>query len=464
MHQGRTASEVAIAGFRYRWNSEKSDAISEFMQCVGDMVENAAYQLPYPVIMTRQTTPNGSAHPMSVVSKGPNVAATGLPSNALPNPFCPIIFGVIRRAIQATDSVSRPSRLTPSPNAAMATHAPETIRFTTDQLELIDQTKLPTQLTYLVCETVEQTHSAIRRLVVRGAPAIGIAAAYGVCLAKSNKHGVPPTKKDYLNAIEYLATSRPTAVNLFWALDRMAEVVESTDDSQLLTALITQARKIHDEDRVMCRAIGRNGASLLSGVDTVLTHCNAGGLATSMWGTALAPIYHLHQTGKRIKVFADETRPLLQGGRLTAWELSQAGVDVTVITDSMAGALMHQGRIGAVIVGADRITAAGDVANKIGTYSVAVLAKHHRLPFYVAAPSNTFDMELVSGDEIPIEQRDRDEVACPHGTRIVPDEANVLNPAFDVTPAELVTAIITEVGVIESPTQQTIESHFADRT
>ncbi|WP_409994553.1 S-methyl-5-thioribose-1-phosphate isomerase [Rhodopirellula sp. MGV] len=340
-------------------------------------------------------------------------------------------------------------------------HAPETLRFTTDQLELIDQTKLPMQLTYLVCTTVEQTHSAIRRLVVRGAPAIGIAAAYGVCLAQSGDPGAAATKQDYLEAIEFLATSRPTAVNLFWALDRMKELVETTPEPELKQTLIAEARRIHEEDRKMCRSIGRNGAALLGEVDSVLTHCNAGGLATSTWGTALAPIYHLHQSGRAIKVFADETRPLLQGGRLTAWELSQAGVDVTVITDSMAGAFMRQGKIKAVIVGADRITAAGDVANKIGTYSVAVLARHHGIPFYVAAPSNTFDMELIDGDDIPIEERDRDEVACPHGTRIVPDEANVMNPAFDVTPAEFVTAIITEIGVIESPNLENIREHFA---
>ena len=211
----------------------------------------------------------------------------------------------------------------------------------------------------------------------------------------------------------------------------------------------------------MCHSIGRNGAPLLSAAETVLTHCNAGGLATSTWGTALSPIYYLHQSGKAPKVFADETRPLLQGGRLTAWELSQAGVDVTVITDSMAGSLMRRGLIQAVIVGADRITARGDVANKIGTYPVAVLAKHHELPFYVAAPTNTFDMQLDSGDDIPIEQRTREEVSSPHGTKIVPDAASVLNPAFDVTPAELVTAIITEKGVIESPSHQAVADHFA---
>ncbi len=353
--------------------------------------------------------------------------------------------------------------------------APETLRFENHQLILIDQTKLPGELAELVCTTVRQTHDAIRRLVVRGAPAIGIAAAYGVCLAAddpvycesggsdSGDDSESDPRSRYIRAIEYLATSRPTAVNLFWALDRMRGVVESTSEEKLKDALVAEAKQIHDEDRQMCHAIGRNGAPLLSGIDTVLTHCNAGGLATSTWGTALAPIYHLHQTGNAPKVIADETRPLLQGGRLTAWELSQAGVDVTVITDSMSGSLMRQGVIQAVIVGADRITARGDVANKIGTYPVAVLARHHGLPFYVAAPTNTFDLELDSGDDIPIEQRGRDEVAAPHGVGIVPDAAKVLNPAFDVTPAELVTAIITERGVIQQPTSEAIANHFAEK-
>lgn len=340
--------------------------------------------------------------------------------------------------------------------------APETLRFEDGRLILIDQTKLPVELTELVCTSVEQTHDAIRRLVVRGAPAIGIAAAYGVCLTTSTDEQSPAAPADYIKSIDYLATSRPTAVNLFWALDRMREVVQSVAPDQMKQALITEARRIHDDDREMCHAIGRNGAPLLAPFQSVLTHCNAGGLATSTWGTALAPIYHLHQTGDAPKVFADETRPLLQGGRLTAWELSQAGVDVTVITDSMSGSLMRRGLIQAVIVGADRITAAGDVANKIGTYPVAVLAKHHQLPFYVAAPTNTFDLKIDSGDDIPIEQRSRDEVATPYGITIVPKAAKVLNPAFDVTPAELVTAIITERGIIEKPTKLSIREHFAN--
>ncbi|MEM9644485.1 MAG: S-methyl-5-thioribose-1-phosphate isomerase [Planctomycetota bacterium] len=320
----------------------------------------------------------------------------------------------------------------------------ETILYSDGNLDLLDQTKLPGQLCRLNCQTVDQAHDAIYRLVVRGAPAIGIAAAYGVLLAGSKAN-----RADYVAAMEKLATSRPTAVNLFWALDRMRATLNSHVDDETLRARLTQeAILIHDEDRKMCRAIGRNGAELLQDCRNVLTHCNAGGLATSMWGTALAPIYHLHEQGHAIHVYADETRPLLQGARLTAWELSNAGVPVTVLTDSMAGGLMRQGKIDAVIVGADRIAHNGDVANKIGTYPLAVLAKHHGLPFYVAAPTNTFDHALESGEGIPIEERPRDEVANPLGIPWVPLAANVINPAFDVTPADLITAIITEKGVI----------------
>ena len=336
----------------------------------------------------------------------------------------------------------------------------QTLSFANDQLVLIDQTRLPSEFVLLACETVEQTHDAIRRLVVRGAPAIGIAAAYGVCLARDGeKHR---SRQAYLDAIEYLATSRPTAVNLFWALDRMKAVVEATtSDSELHDALVGEATKIHDEDRLMCRGIGRNGAELLADRRRVLTHCNAGGLATSEWGTALAPIYYLHQQGEPIEVFADETRPLLQGARLTAWELATAGIPVTVCTDSMAGSLMRGRRIDAVIVGADRIAANGDVANKIGTYPLAILARFHEVPFYVAAPSSTFDLTLSAGDLIPIEQRGRDEVAAAYGRLTVPKGAAVINPAFDVTPAELVDAIITERGVIHRPDREKLASHLA---
>lgn len=322
---------------------------------------------------------------------------------------------------------------------------PETLRFSDHCLYLIDQTRLPGELVTLTCTTVEQTHDAISRLVVRGAPAIGIAAAYGVCLAAER------TRQGYLQAIEYLATSRPTAVNLFWALDRMREVTEKSSDEERTEALIREARAIHEEDRQMCLAIGRHGATLLQGCRRVLTHCNAGGLATSTRGTALAPIYHLHQEGRPIEVYADETRPLLQGARLTAWELSQAGVPVTVLTDSMAGSLMRSGKVDAVIVGADRIASNGDVANKIGTYPLAVMARYHQVPFYVAAPSSTFDLAIESGDAIPIEERAREEISMAGDRILVPDRARVMNPAFDVTPAELVSAIITEKGILTPP-------------
>lgn len=336
-------------------------------------------------------------------------------------------------------------------------------------VDLLDQTRLPGEVSRLVCTEVAELHDAIVRLVVRGAPAIGVAAAYGVTLARIESSATTAeTKRAYCNAIDYLATSRPTAVNLFWALDRMRAVVDETSDpmiSELPRRLVDEAVRIHEEDRAMCREMGRLGADLLRDCRTVLTHCNAGALATSAYGTALAPIYYLHEQGHALRVFADETRPLLQGARLTAWELSQAGVDVTVCTDSMAGSLMRRGMIDAVIVGADRIAACGDVANKIGTYPLAVLAKYHVIPFYVVAPTNTFDLELESGDLIPIEQRGEDEVRYSSGqaggTLSVPPAAGVINPAFDVTPAALISAIVTERGVIQKPDAAVIRMHFS---
>ena len=332
---------------------------------------------------------------------------------------------------------------------------PETLEFQNNQLRLIDQTQLPGEVTTFVCEQVAQVHDAIYRLVVRGAPAIGIAAAYGVCLAERG------SRSAYLAAIDYLATSRPTAVNLFWALDRMRKRLEQCEaDHELHEALLNEATQIHDEDRRMCVEIGREGAAILSQCKRVLTHCNAGGLATSTRGTALAPIYHLHEQGQAIEVFADETRPLLQGARLTAWELSQAGIPVTVLTDSMAGGLMRSGRIDAVIVGADRIASNGDVTNKIGTYPLAVLAHYHQIPFFVAAPTSTFDYQLKTGDLIPIEERQSREITHQGERRVVPEKSKVMNPAFDVTPADLITAIITEKGVLQSPITS-IEANFA---
>ncbi|SMP56955.1 methylthioribose-1-phosphate isomerase [Neorhodopirellula lusitana] len=347
--------------------------------------------------------------------------------------------------------------------------AAETIRYRhaddvwSAAVDLLDQTLLPETLSRLICETPGQLHDAIRRLVVRGAPAIGIAAAYGVTLTRvDSRADAAAVRSRYLETIDYLATSRPTAVNLFWALDRMKAVVQSVEDAELEmlpNRLADEAIRIHEDDRAMCRSIGINGAPLLQGCQNVLTHCNAGGLATSTLGTALAPIYHLHENGTTLHVYADETRPLLQGARLTAWELSQAGIPVTVCTDSMAGGLMKAGNVDAVIVGADRIAANGDAANKIGTYPLAILAHYHHIPFYVAAPTNTFDMALASGDLIPIEQRDPAEVTQPggpSGRTTVPASAKVTNPAFDVTPAELITAIITERGVIQTPNQANV--------
>ncbi len=305
------------------------------------------------------------------------------------------------------------------------------------------------------CWTPEDAWQAIKRLAVRGAPAIGIAAAYGVCLAvREDPRNVASARA----AADYLATSRPTAVNLFWALDRIRRVLDRyeenatsdhSEDDSLAAELLREAVEIHEEDRRRCHSIGRWGAPLIAGCRGVLTHCNAGALATSEYGTALAVIYQAHRSNPQLEVYADETRPLLQGARLTAWELQQSGVDVTVICDSMAAQVMREGRVQAVVVGADRIAANGDAANKIGTYAVAIAARHHGIPFYVAAPTSTFDLTLPSGDAIPIEQREPEEVAQPFGVRTVPAGVAIYNPAFDVTPNELITAIITDQGVIQ---------------
>ena len=331
----------------------------------------------------------------------------------------------------------------------------------TGTLRLLDQTLLPCESKSILCRSVEQVVEAIRALRVRGAPAIGVTAAYGVVIGLRETALSDRSQFDTrLNVvIEQLAASRPTAVNLFWALDRQRKVAErltTASPADVLKGLLAEARAIEVEDRRMCAAIGRHGAELLHDGDTVLTHCNAGALATAGDGTALSVIYSAIASGKNIRVFADETRPLLQGARLTAWELSQRGVPVTVICDSMAATVMRQRKIQAVIVGADRIAANGDTANKIGTYSVACLAKTHGLPFYVAAPSSTFDLSLSSGEQIPIEERSAAEITHGFGRQTVPDGVEVYNPAFDVTPAELITAIITERGVIRPVTPEAI--------
>ncbi|MFN3190888.1 MAG: S-methyl-5-thioribose-1-phosphate isomerase [Aureliella sp.] len=324
-------------------------------------------------------------------------------------------------------------------------------------LRLIDQTKLPASLSLVDCRDVETAWEAIKMLRVRGAPAIGIAAAYGVILSQADG----PSRSAALAAADYLATSRPTAVNLFWALDRLRPVIESSPEDQLAENLLAEAKLIHAEDRDMCHAIGVNGAKLVPDDATLMTHCNAGGLATAEYGTALSVMFTCQDNGKKIRVFADETRPLWQGSRLTAWELEQRDIPVTVICDNMAAHVMKTQNVDAIIVGADRITARGDAANKIGTYSLAVNAKYHCIPFYVAAPSSTFDLKLIDGEDIPIEQRDPLEVIKPYGNEIAPTSVDVFNPAFDVTPAELITALITERGVIDAPTEDKVREHLS---
>jgi methylthioribose-1-phosphate isomerase len=333
-------------------------------------------------------------------------------------------------------------------------------------LRLIDQTRLPVEFVEIDCRDVESVWEAIKTLRVRGAPAIGIAAAYGVCLGVQNVVG--RDESEFFSRLhqtaDYLATSRPTAVNLFWALDRMkraAEKQRGKPTTEIAVALLAEAQSIYEEDRRMCRAIGRHGAELFRDGQGVLTHCNAGGLATSDYGTALAAIFAATEAGKKLHVYADETRPLLQGARLTAWELQQRGIDVTLICDNMAAQVMQEGRVQAVITGADRIAANGDAANKIGTYGVALLAAAHHIPFYIAAPSSTFDLSIQSGAEIPIELRDPREVTHGFGRQTAPDGIDVYNPAFDVTPAGLIAAIVCERGVIQPINQKTIAAMLA---
>lgn len=348
----------------------------------------------------------------------------------------------------------------------MTTPLPRTQSWVGDlpgRLRMIDQTKLPAEFLEIDCETVEQVWEAIKLLRVRGAPAIGVAAAYGTIVGMQNTTFVDRDEFDrrLIEVTDYLATSRPTAVNLFWALDRLKRIASDNNElspAEMLARLLTEARAIDDEDREMCAAIGQHGIACMPEQGGVLTHCNAGGLATAGDGTALSVIFAAHAAGNDIEVFADETRPLLQGARLTSWELQQRGVPVTVICDSMAALVMREKKVQAVVTGADRIAMNGDAANKIGTYSIAVLAEAHGIPFYVAAPSSTFDPELESGDQIPIEERARDEISHGFGTQTVPDGVEVWNPAFDVTPAALIRAIITERGVIDPVTLENVRN------
>jgi methylthioribose-1-phosphate isomerase len=356
---------------------------------------------------------------------------------------------------------------------------PRTVEWIGDlpgHVRLIDQTLLPTEVQYRDCQTVEEVWEAIKVLRVRGAPAIGVAAAYGIVVGMQHHQEHRTYAARFKEVADYLRTSRPTAVNLFWAIERIearanlliAKLQALRTNSDIATfeathALLEEARAIESEDRAMCRAIGRHGADLVQAGQGILTHCNAGGLATAEYGTALAVMYAAAEQGKTFHVFADETRPLLQGARLTAWELQQAGIDVTLICDNMAAQVMREGRVQMVVVGADRIAANGDTANKIGTYGVAVLARAHGIPFYVAAPSSTFDLRITDGSQIPIEQRDPREITEGMGKIIAPSGVRVYNPAFDVTPAELIAGIITERGVIRPVNAASIAAVLAGR-
>jgi methylthioribose-1-phosphate isomerase len=337
----------------------------------------------------------------------------------------------------------------------------QTLEWTKSGVVFIDQTKLPTEEVYVTCTTHQQVADAIRNMVVRGAPAIGVAAAMGVALGVKNSKAEngADLKKDFDQICETIRQTRPTAVNLFWAIRRMTEKFESLrirPVPQIQQALVEESQRMHAEDIAANQAMGRHGASLMPSSGGVLTHCNAGALATAGYGTALGVIRAAVEAGKKIHVYADETRPFLQGSRLTAWELMKDGIPTTVISDNMAGVMMQQGKIGAIVVGADRIAANGDVANKVGTYTVAVLAKEHGIPFYVAAPISTVDLATPDGSKIPIEQRNPREVTHIAGKQVVPDGVEVENPAFDVTPAKYVTAIITERGIAHAPYEESL--------
>jgi methylthioribose-1-phosphate isomerase len=339
-----------------------------------------------------------------------------------------------------------------------------------DAVVMIDQRKLPAQEVYIRCKTAAEVAKAIKTMVIRGAPAIGVAAAMGIALGmrKSKATGTQKFAAEFQNICDLMAGTRPTAVNLFWAIDRMkrtfaaaAQAGESVE--QIQNRLDHEANLIHDEDVASCRAMGAFGAEVVPADARILTHCNAGALATAGYGTALGVIRGAVEMGKAVAVFADETRPFLQGARLTAWELVRDGIQTTVITDNMAGALMGQQKVDLVVVGADRIAANGDTANKIGTYSVAVLAHEHRIPFYVAAPLSTIDLKTPDGDHIPIEERSAKEVTHVGGSQLAPEGAQVWNPAFDVTPNHLIAGIITERGILRAPYTESLAAAFEQR-
>ena len=332
----------------------------------------------------------------------------------------------------------------------------KTIAYENNEVILVDQTLLPNEFKYITIDTIETMWEAIKKLRVRGAPAIGVAAAFGIYIGIRDFEG--EDKSAFVEAVnksaDYIATSRPTAVNLFWAVDRIKKLAAANQDKSVAEQkelILKESIYMIKEDDDVCKAIGRNGAALLPDEVTILTHCNAGGLATASYGTAVGVIFSANEMGKKIKVYADETRPLLQGARLTAWELVQEGIDCTLICDNMAAVVMKKGLVDAIVVGADRIAANGDAANKIGTYTLSVLAKEHGVDFYIAAPLSTIDMSLESGDEIPIEERDPDEVRCFGGNYTAPKNVKVFNPAFDVTPNANIKGIITEKGVVSAP-------------
>jgi len=338
----------------------------------------------------------------------------------------------------------------------------ETIQWTDSGVVMIDQTRLPREESYVTCTNYKQVAEAIRSMVIRGAPAIGVAAAMGIALGMQRAE----TSAEFHEICETLARTRPTAVNLFWAIQRMRRLyseLQAQPIEEIRAQLVSEARQIRLEDIAINECIGKNGAPLIPDGKTVLTHCNAGALATAGYGTALGVIRAAVAAGKKIDVFADETRPFLQGARLTVWELQHDNIPATLITDNMAGHFLHSGRIGCVVVGADRIAANGDVANKIGTYSVAVLAKENGVPFYVAAPISTLDLSLGNGDQIPIEQRAAEEVTHLQGVQVAPDGTTVENPAFDVTPHRYVTAIVTERGVARPPYTEALRNMVSFR-
>jgi methylthioribose-1-phosphate isomerase len=335
------------------------------------------------------------------------------------------------------------------------------LEFKDGVLELIDQTKLPTEYITVKCKTYQDVAVAIKDMIVRGAPAIGVTAAYGAAIGASsiNTHSKELFFKELSEICEHLRSTRPTAVNLFWAINRIWDTAYANKEkniSEIKQLIVAEACKMDKEDIEANMALGNNGNELIKAGSTILTHCNAGALATCDYGTALGVIRAAHQSGKNIKVFADETRPYLQGARLTAWELMQEGIPVTLICDNMAGHFMKSGKIDCVIVGADRIALNGDTANKIGTYSVAVLAKENRIPFYIAAPVSTIDFSIATGDSIPIEERKAEEVTHIKGIPIAPEGIKVANPSFDVTPNRYISAIITEKGVIYPPFEENI--------